>query len=59
MAPPEVHAPPADLAKTAHISSEKQYDELYKQSIDDPEKFWGNIASTFHWNKKWSQPITR
>ena len=59
MSAPEVHPPPDDLSKSAHVPSEKQYEELYKQSIEDPEKFWGNIASSFHWNKKWSSPVTR
>lgn len=32
---------------------------MYKQSIEDPSRFWGNIASEFHWERKWdtSKPI--
>ncbi|KAK9864775.1 hypothetical protein WJX84_003544 [Apatococcus fuscideae] len=53
------HPPPDSLAKTAHVSSEQQYEDMYKQSIAEPEKFWGDIASAFHWKKRWSQPVTR
>ncbi|HCD34638.1 MAG TPA: acetyl-coenzyme A synthetase, partial [Phycisphaerales bacterium] len=28
---------------------------MYDQSIADPDKFWGEIASTFHWEKKWQR----
>lgn len=26
---------------------------MYKQSVEDPDGFWGDIASTFFWRKKW------
>jgi acetyl-CoA synthetase len=29
-----------------------QYDEMYKRSVEDPDGFWGDIASTFFWKKK-------
>jgi acetyl-CoA synthetase len=46
-------APPADFAANAYVGSEAQYQQMYDQSIADPDKFWGEIASTFHWEKKW------
>ena len=33
------------------IKSLEQYHEVYKQSIENPEKFWGEIASHFLWKK--------
>ena len=33
------------------IKSLEQYHEVYKQSIENPEKFWGEIASHFLWRK--------
>ena len=33
------------------IKSLEQYHEVYKQSIENPEKFWGEIASHFRWRK--------
>jgi acetyl-CoA synthetase len=43
---------PAFSAK-AHIKSMGEYKQLYHQSIDQPEIFWGNVAENFHWFKKW------
>ena len=45
----EVYLPPAELAGVAHCSSLQQYNDMYKQSIDEPEAFWGQIAKQFHW----------
>jgi acetyl-CoA synthetase len=25
---------------------------MYKRSVEDPDGFWGDIASTFFWKKK-------
>lgn len=34
-----------------------QYQEMYKRSIDDPAGFWSEIASEFHWKKKWDSEV--
>lgn len=31
-----------------------QYDVMYKKSVEDPDAFWGDVASTFYWKTKWS-----
>src|ERR1700743_1298318 len=41
--------PPPEFSAHAHIQSLEQYEELYKQSIDDPETFWANAANDLHW----------
>lgn len=41
--------PPAEIKKNAYISSFEQYQELYKQSIENPQGFWCNVARQFHW----------
>ena len=33
------------------------YHEAYKNSIENPEKFWGEIAEHFFWRKKWDQVL--
>ena len=33
------------------------YNELYQQSITDPESFWANAAEELHWYKKWDQVL--
>jgi propionyl-CoA synthetase len=34
-----------------------KYDEIYRQSIEDPETFWGNAAEDLHWDKKWDRVL--
>ncbi len=29
------------------------YEEVYRQSIEDPEGFWGEVAEDVHWYEKW------
>jgi propionyl-CoA synthetase len=33
------------------------YDELYSQSINDPETFWANAAEDITWYKKWDKVL--
>jgi len=33
------------------------YNELYQQSINDPETFWGEAAEGLHWIKKWDRVL--
>lgn len=33
------------------------YLEQYKKSIDHPENFWGDVASSFTWRKKWDKVL--
>jgi acetyl-CoA synthetase len=49
--------PPAEFSKHAHIKSLAEYEKVYKESIDDPEKFWGRIAGELHWFKKWDKVL--
>jgi acetyl-CoA synthetase len=44
-----VYEPDSKLSRQAYVSSMSQYEELYKQSIEEPGQFWGNIAKQFHW----------
>lgn len=39
------------------INSFEEYKSKYQESIDDPEKFWGEIAETFTWKKKWNSVL--
>ena len=40
--------PPAHFQPT-HIRSREEYDRMYRESIDDPERFWGEQARRIHW----------
>ncbi|XP_063919747.1 acetyl-coenzyme A synthetase [Zophobas morio] len=44
-----VYLPNPAISKNAHVSSFAQYQEMYQQSIDNPEEFWGDIARQFYW----------
>ncbi len=39
------------------IKSLEQYQSEYKKSVEDPEKFWGDIATNFYWRKKWESVL--
>lgn len=39
------------------IKSFEKYQEKYKRSIENPEAFWGEIASSFQWRKKWESVL--
>ena len=39
-----VFPPPPEFSAKAHIKSLEEYETLYKQSIEDPEKFWAGVA---------------
>ena len=29
------------------------YDDVYAVSIDDPTQFWGSVAESIHWDRRW------
>jgi acetyl-CoA synthetase len=39
------------------IKSLEEYQLRYKQSVEDPEKFWADIAENFLWRKKWDKVL--
>jgi len=39
------------------ITSFDQYNEAYKASEKNPEKFWGEVAGHFTWRKKWDKVL--
>ncbi|TAH29636.1 MAG: acetate--CoA ligase [Cytophagales bacterium] len=39
------------------INSLYEYLEAYKKSTENPEAFWGNIAESFYWRKKWDKVL--
>jgi acetyl-CoA synthetase len=49
--------PSKEFSERAHIKSREEYDRIYTESINDPEKFWGGIASDLHWFKKWDKVL--
>ena len=48
---------PEHFRQNAHIKSLEEYDRIYRESVEQPEKFWGRIASELHWFKKWDKVL--
>ena len=42
---------------THRIKTFKEYKQVYKESVKDPEKFWAKQAKTFTWRKKWKKTL--
>ena len=42
---------------TNKISSLSEYLEKYKESVANPDAFWGNIAEDYYWHKKWDKVL--
>src|ERR1041384_2803869 len=39
------------------IQSFTEYQQVYQQSVRDPETFWANLAHDFTWKKKWNKVL--
>jgi acetyl-CoA synthetase len=53
-----VFKPSKSFAKTAHVPSMEAYEELYRRSIKNPERFWAQqAAELLVWQKKWKQVL--
>ena len=46
---PEIFNPSKEITKNANV---KEYDKLYKYSIENREKFWAEQAEELDWYKK-------
>jgi len=49
--------PSPEFSQKAHIKSLAEYEALYKESVEEPEKFWGRAAEDLHWFKKWDKVL--
>jgi acetyl-CoA synthetase len=48
-------SPSESFRASAKLNTLEQYQTLYRQSLDDPDTFWSNVASEQHWFKKWDK----
>ena len=39
------------------IDSFSEYNRAYEHSVNDPEGFWEDVASTFSWQSKWDKVL--
>ncbi len=50
--------PPAWVTERAHIKTMEEYDAMYQRSVEDPEGFWGDMATEMmHWEKPWDKVL--
>lgn len=40
------------------IADFEEYQTVYQKSVDDPEGFWAEIASHYHWYRPWDKVLT-
>ncbi|MBN1644017.1 MAG: acetate--CoA ligase, partial [Dehalococcoidales bacterium] len=52
-----VFKPSKELSKQAYIKTVAQYKKMYKESIEDPQAFWGEMAEQLDWYKKWDKVL--
>jgi acetyl-CoA synthetase len=49
--------PTAAFQARARINNEITYQRMYKQSLEDPQGFWGRIARELPWTKGWTAEL--
>ena len=53
-----VYPPSADFTSNAHVQGMEGYLDLYRRAEQDPEAFWGEVASReLHWFEKWNKVL--
>ena len=52
-----VFPPSPEFSAKAHVKSPEEYNRLFKEAKENPEKFWGGIADELHWFKKWDKVL--
>ncbi|MBV9479692.1 MAG: acetate--CoA ligase [Acidobacteria bacterium] len=50
-------APPGEFSQRAYIKSLEEYERIYKESIEDPDKFWARAARELYWFKPWDKVL--
>ncbi|UBV42988.1 acetate--CoA ligase [Deinococcus taeanensis] len=46
---------PSDAFRAHARISREDYERLYRQSLDDPDTFWSDVAGQLHWFTPWTQ----
>ncbi len=52
-----VFKPTATFSQQAHVKSMAEYERLYAAAEKNPEKYWSEVASQYHWFKKWRKVL--
>ena len=51
------YPPLREFSKNAAVRSMRQYKDLHKQSMEDPEGFWAKMAESIYWFSKWKKVL--
>jgi len=54
----DVFSPPDRVSVESHCKGMEEYNRMYKESIEQPHKFWGRIAEQFFWKKPVPQDLS-
>ena len=50
--------PPAEFIEKSNFKSLQEYQDLRERSLEEPEKFWADLAqSQLHWFKQWEKVL--
>jgi len=52
-----IFPPPEEFSKNAHVKSMEEYEALHKESLEDPEGFWGKVDKDLGF--VWFEPYTK
>ncbi|KZC14230.1 PREDICTED: acyl-CoA synthetase short-chain family member 3, mitochondrial [Dufourea novaeangliae] len=47
----------SDYIVSPHYRHSPAYDEAYQNSLEDPEKFWGEVSRCIDWSKPWTKVL--
>jgi acetyl-CoA synthetase len=50
-----IFAPPENFSRSARIQSMDHYRRLYRESMENPDKFWNDAANELHWFQQWTK----
>jgi len=50
--------PPESFRSRAHVKDRAEFERMYRQSLDDPDTFWGDAAKELlHWFEPWQKVL--
>jgi len=52
-----IFSPPPSFAASAHIQGMDAYDALCARALEDPDRFWSEVAAELHWFKPWTKTL--
>ncbi|MCG8607901.1 acetate--CoA ligase [bacterium] len=57
MSEPLIFRPKGAVSERAHVKSLDHYYQMYRESVEDPDKFWSGVAERLNWYQKWDRAV--